>query len=241
MENILFALLICFVLQAIFFLIAYSFQTDKFTDFTYSLTFILISLYFYLIEQIPFILFLMILAWGVRLGSFLVFRTIQAGKDQRFDQMRSQFFRFMRFWIIQGTVCFILSLPIYFFTDFNYYGIVIALLGFIIETIADFQKYQFKFIEKNESFISSGLWKYARHPNYFGEILVWTGIFISTINSYWYISIISPITIFLILRYLSGVPLLEKNGLKKWGKDQAYLDYLKNTRMFIPIKKFQSN
>ena len=238
MNEILIAFFISFLLQSIFFLIAYYLQTDKFTDFTYSLTFILITFYFYLFYGLNLIIFLMILIWGIRLGGFLVLRVMKVGKDKRFDWFRHRFFGFMKFWIVQGFTCFLLLMPIYFYTKINYFGILIFLIGLLIESIADFQKYKFKLIDKNKSFINVGLWKYSRHPNYFGEFLVWIGIFITTINNFWYITIISPITIFLIIRYFSGVRILEEDGLKKWGKDKNYQNYLKNTNMFLPIKKF---
>ena len=237
MNEILLAFLISFGLQTIFFLIAYFLQTDKFTDFTYSLTFITIALYFYLTQNLSLIVFLMILLWGLRLGGFLVLRVIKVGKDRRFDDFRHKFFGFIQFWIVQGFTCFILLLPIYLFTELNYYGIIIFLIGLLIETIADYQKYRFKLVDKKKGFIHSGIWKHSRHPNYFGEILVWVGIFVATINTNWYISILSPITIYLILRYFSGVRILEENALKKWGKDKNYQKYLKNTNMFVPVKK----
>jgi steroid 5-alpha reductase family enzyme len=120
--------------------------------------------------------------------------------------------------------------------DYAIIGVVIWLLGWIIESIADFQKFKFK--QKNpDSFFNGGLYSKVRHPNYLGEILVWIGIFIFTIPSLdgWaWLSIISPIWIVVLLVKISGIPLLEDKAWKKYGDNPEFKKYLKNSWRLIP-------
>jgi len=114
------------------------------------------------------------------------------------------------------------------------------ILGFAIEIIADRQKTNFrKKSENKDKFISTGLWAFSRHPNYFGEILLWSGIAVMSISSLeglQYITLISPLFVYILLVYISGVRILEDQGLKKWGHLESYKEYIKNTpRLFFKL------
>ena len=116
-------------------------------------------------------------------------------------------------------------------------GLLIWVFGLLIEVVSDTQKN--KFNKKNKgAFIDVGLWKYIRHPNYLGEIIIWLGIFvisISYINSiFTALSILSPIFVFILLRFLTGVPQLEQRGQEKWGKQEKYLKYKERTGILLP-------
>ena len=123
-------------------------------------------------------------------------------------------------------------------------GSFVWLAGFIFESIADKQKFEFMKIKKNQKkLLNKGLWKYSRHPNYFGEILIWIGIYlftIPTLNSisllYAILGLISPVFIYIMLRYVSGIPILEKSAQKKFKKDKDYKNYIKDTPLLFPYK-----
>jgi steroid 5-alpha reductase family enzyme len=121
----------------------------------------------------------------------------------------------------------------------DYLGWTLWIIGFATEVIADHQKGQFRADPLNkETFIKTGLWSLSRHPNYFGEILLWFGLFISASSNFtkwWqYLSILSPTAVYLLITKMSGIPLLEQHGLKNWGHLPEYQTYLNNTPELIP-------
>ena len=122
----------------------------------------------------------------------------------------------------------IIELNIAFFT-----GLVLFIIGFSIEIIADYQKTKFRSISENKNkFITSGLWSKSRHPNYLGEIILWLGISVmsfSNLEGLQYITLISPIFTYWLIVYISGVSMLEKSGHEKWGHLKEYQDYIKKT------------
>lgn len=248
-ETILTTLAISFAIQIIFFTFAASLKTDKFTDLSYGLTFVIISLYHHLTNTLTTqstIITSMVVIWGLRLAIYLFIRILKTKKDKRFDEIRENFIEFAKFWILQGISIWIIIIPtaLYLNKDLtnlqmlNYIGIGIWLTGFIIETLADYQKFVFKNDSRNKNkFIKSGLWKYSRHPNYLGEILLWWGIFLYTIpalSNLEYLSIISPIYITSLISFVSGIPLLEKRYDKKFADDADYQEYKKKTGILFP-------
>ncbi|MFP4656189.1 MAG: DUF1295 domain-containing protein [Candidatus Woesearchaeota archaeon] len=107
-----------------------------------------------------------------------------------------------------------------------------------IESFSDFQKLTFKKQPKNKGrFIKSGLWKYSRHPNYFGEILCWIGVYVFC--GVWMWGLISPIFITTMLLFVSGIPLLEKKADEKWGGSREYQKYKHETPILIPWKNMK--
>tara|TARA_B100001996_G_scaffold35683_1_gene26573 strand:- start:2226 stop:2648 length:423 start_codon:yes stop_codon:yes gene_type:complete len=121
---------------------------------------------------------------------------------------------------------------------FFYIGFVLFLIGFSIEIIADSQKNTFRSHEENkDKFITSGLWAKSRHPNYFGEIMLWTGIALIALPSLsgaQYLTLISPVFTYILLVHISGVRMLEDMGNKKWGHLEEYKDYKDKTPRIIP-------
>lgn len=248
MNEILFALIISLTIQVILFIPAFIFKTDKLTDFSYSLTFIILTLFLLFTNNLTtgkIILATMILIWALRLGIFLFIRITKIKRDKRFDGVRESFTKFAKFWILQGIAVWVILIPsIYFITQntvltkLSYLGILIWASGFLIETISDSQKFSFMQSQnKKKTFISSGLWKYSRHPNYFGEMLCWIGIYIFTISSLStiqaLISIISPLFIIFILLFGTGVPKLEQSADAKFGKLKEYQEYKRRTSLVI--------
>ena len=184
----------------------------------------------------------MVTIWAVRLGSFLFKRISKDGGDSRFDKIKPNFVRFLNAWTIQALwVVLTTACAVAIITSGNdkslgivaYIGIAVWLFGFAIEVISDRQKTAFrKNPENSGKFITTGLWAWSRHPNYFGEIVLWTGIAIIALpilsGGQW-VTLISPIFIFLLLTRVSGIPMLEAKADKKWGDNADYQSYKKNT------------
>tara|TARA_B100000959_G_scaffold218595_1_gene230752 strand:+ start:1537 stop:2361 length:825 start_codon:yes stop_codon:yes gene_type:complete len=240
------AVLIAFVIQWVLFIPAYLMQTEKFYDLAGSLTYIsIISYVFYKSSEFNLgnlILSLFIIIWAVRLGSFLFFRIQKAGEDKRFRDIKLSPTRFFMTWTLQGmwvsicSACAITAISTSEGVIVNtlfFIGVITFILGFLIEIIADNQKTKFKDNPNNKNkFISTGLWSYSRHPNYLGEITLWTGVAImsfSSLSGLQLITLISPVFTYLLLVYVSGVRLLEARGKRKWGHLESYQEYIKNT------------
>ena len=245
------AVLIAFLIQWVLFIPAYIFQTEKFYDLSGSLTYIsVVSFCFYSnyessrINLGNIIISSLIIMWAVRLGSFLFIRIKKAGEDIRFREIKKSPSRFFMTWTLQGmwvslcSACALagiangIEINSYFYT-----GIIVFIIGFTAEIIADNQKSKFRKDPNNrDKFISSGLWKHSRHPNYLGEITLWLGISIisfSSLAGWQLITLISPIFTYLLLVYVSGIRILDYNGNKKWGHLDSYKDYRKNTPRLI--------
>ena len=182
MASILFStLLISLLINALFFVIAFKLQTDKFTDITYSLSFIFIAFFIYSFSNkkgFQTIGIMLVIIWALRLGGFLLYRVVRNGRDSRFDGMRESFSRFAKFWLNQAIVAWALMIPasIAFSTNksssLNYIallGVIVWIIGLIIESTADIQKFNFRLDPNNvNKWIDTGIWRYSRHPNYFG-------------------------------------------------------------------------
>ena len=187
-----------------------------------------------------------VLLWTIRLSFFLFQRVKRVGKDVRFDNLKFSFSKFLLAWMTQGLCVFICLLPILVVfssptsNDIMYLtlGGLLYFFGLLIEIIADYQKtIHNKLNNKKREFISSGLWSKSRHPNYFGEFLIWTGITIicfPVFSGFKYLALITPIFIYFLLNNISGVNLLEERAKEKWGNNPEYVKYLKNTPKFFP-------
>ena len=247
-------LVMCFVIQWIAYIPAFLLKTEKFYDLTGSLTYIgtvLFALYatgsFQNLKLGNLIVGMAIIMWAVRLGSFLFMRIRKDKKDGRFDSIKTSFSQFFMTWTLQGMWVFICSSAAFIaianpqgvvINSVFILGFVIFIIGFVVEVIADNQKTAFRSIPENkDQFINEGLWARSRHPNYFGEITLWTGVTIMGISSFEgmnYLAIFSPIFSYLLLVYVSGVRMLEYRGHKKWGHLDEYNSYKKNTPKLIP-------
>ena len=245
------AVLIAFLIQWALFIPAYIFQTEKFYDLSGSLTYIsVVSFCFYSnyessrINLGNIIISSLIIMWAVRLGSFLFIRIKKAGEDIRFREIKKSPSRFFMTWTLQGmwvslcSACALAGIANGIeINSYFYIGIIVFIIGFTAEIIADNQKSKFRQDPNNrDKFISSGLWKHSRHPNYLGEITLWLGISIisfSSLAGWQLITLISPIFTYLLLVYVSGIRILDYNGNKKWGHLDSYKDYRKNTPRLI--------
>ena len=251
-ETVKNAVLLSFLIHWILFIPAYILKTEKFFDLSGSFTYISIMIYVVSMRDDFYsnigniILASFILIWATRLGSFLFFRIKKAGEDRRFREIKTSFTRFFMTWTLSGmwvSLCSMCALTAISSSEgvimnpLFYMGSLIFLLGFIVEVVADRQKTIFrKKINNQNKFINTGLWSYSRHPNYVGEITLWTGVSIiscSSLEGSQYVSLISPIFTYLLLVYVSGVRQLEESGLKRWGDLDSYKEYLKNTPTLI--------
>jgi steroid 5-alpha reductase family enzyme len=245
-------LLLSLAINIAMFLVAYRLKSDKLTDISYAVSFAVLALVaFFQGGASPYhaILLAIILVWAVRIGGFLLYRVMQTGKDRRFDGVRENFRKFGTFWVGQAITVWVLLIPSLMafrapadVSQLASIGCVVWLLGFVIETTADFQKYAFSQNSANkDKWIESGIWRYSRHPNYFGEILVWVGVYIVTLAALdipqSLIGLVSPLTIIALLLFVSGIPPLEKAADKRWGELPAYKTYKRRTSTLVPLPK----
>ncbi len=250
---------VSFLVHWIVFIPSYLAKTEKFYDITGTVAYLVLlyissllttSYFSDKVELRSMVAISLVTIWAIRLGVFLFIRVLRVGEDRRFREAKQSFSKYLLWWTMSALWVFLttanaLTLIINnsnLFNDiFFYFGIAIWAFGFLIEVIADEQKRRFRTDENNqEDFISSGLWRLSRHPNYFGEILLWIGMAIiafPTLQGLQYITLISPIFIYLLLTKISGVNLLEIRADKKWGGTIEYEAYKKNTPILIPFLK----
>jgi steroid 5-alpha reductase family enzyme len=240
-----------FLIQWVVFIPAYLRQTEKFFDLTGSLTYISVITFGLIfstgIDARAILLWAMVVIWAIRLGTFLFRRIRKAGKDDRFDEIKPSFIRFLNVWTIQGLwVTFTMATALAAITTtlrkdldaFAILGCLIWVFGFTFEVAADSQKSRFNANPANKGkFIQTGLWSRSRHPNYFGEIMLWVGIAIialPVLQGWQWVTLISPVFVTLLLTRVSGIPLLEKKADQKWGGQEDYEAYKKKTPVLIP-------
>jgi steroid 5-alpha reductase family enzyme len=242
---------LAFLIQWLAFIPAYLLQTEKFFDLTGSLTYIsvitLALIFSTGADGRSILLWALVIIWAIRLGTFLFGRIKKAGKDDRFDEIKPSFIRFLNVWTIQGLwVTFTMAAALVAITTstrkeldlFAILGFLVWAFGFAFEVTADYQKSRFSANPDNKGkFIQTGLWSRSRHPNYFGEIMLWVGVAIialPVLQGWQWVALISPVFVTLLLTRVSGIPLLEKKADKKWGGQEDYESYKKRTPVLIP-------
>lgn len=250
--NVLAALIVSFAIQALFFAFAAAFKTDKVTDLSYSLSFALLSILLVLVNRafapVQLIAASLVVIWAARLGAYLLSRILKIGKDARFDDKRGNFLKFLGFWVLQAISVWAIMLPVTVLLSLpsgaplgavSLAGACIWVVGFAIEAASDAQKHAFRNDPRNNGrWIQSGLWKRSRHPNYFGEVVLWWGLFLLAVPSFsvsLLFTIVGPVFITLLILFVSGVPLLEKSADEKYGNDPEYQAYKRRTSIFIPL------
>lgn len=240
-----------FVFFTIVFIIAQSKNNNSIVDMGWGLGFIFIALHGILTAETMtlagYTMFAMVLLWGLRLFLYISIRNWGKPEDYRYVAMREKWGNkhprvqaFFKVFMVQGLLMMIVAAPIHaaflITTEVNMIWIIIAivlfLIGFYFETVGDIQLRKFISNPANKGKVmQSGLWKYTRHPNYFGETVMWWSIFIVIVSAPWgIVSIIGPLLITLLLLFVSGVPLLEKKYMKK----PEFVEYAKRTSIFFP-------
>ncbi len=251
----LFALAVAatFIIQIIVYLPAMMLKTEKFFDLTGASTFTLVSIALLALAPLPdtrsWALAAMVILWAVRLGPFLFLRIRKAGADNRFDDIKGSPLVFLRVWILQGLWVSLTASAAWIamssdaslrepFGWISIVGIVLWVIGMTFELTADLQKSAFKADPKNAgTFIRTGLWSRSRHPNYFGEIVLWIGVFLvaaPALHGWQWAAVLSPVFVILLLTRVSGVPLLEASADKRWGGQDDYETYKMHTPVLIP-------
>lgn len=239
-----------FTLNWLVFAHAYANQTERFFDATGSLTYLtLTGVALALGPRDPRALLIgaCVILWAARLGTFLFRRISQDGGDGRFDALKPDFARFLMTWTLQGLWVFLtlacglaamttaepiaLGLPAAI-------GTTMWIVGWAIEVTADQQKRAFRHDPENQGrFITTGLWSWSQHPNYFGEILLWAGIAVialPTLHGPQLATLISPIFVYVLLTRISGIPLLRARAKKQWGDEAEYQAYRARTAVLVP-------
>jgi steroid 5-alpha reductase family enzyme len=244
-----------FLIQWLVFIPAYLLQIEKFFDLTGSITYISVIAIAVIFsagaDGRSILLSALVVIWAIRLGTFLFGRIKKAGKDDRFDEIKPSFIRFLNVWTIQGLwVTFTMAAALVAITtttrkEFDLFAIVgflIWIFGFAIEVIADSQKSRFSANSDNKGkFIQTGLWSRSRHPNYFGEIILWIGVAViafPVLQGWQWVALISPVFVAFLLTRVSGIPLLENKADKKWGGQEDYESYKKRTPVLIPRLRY---
>jgi steroid 5-alpha reductase family enzyme len=242
---------LAFLINWLAFVPAYISKTEHYYDLTGSFTYLsVVALAVVLVpalDERAKVVACLVVLWAIRLGTFLFRRIQRDGGDDRFDEIKTNPARFLTAWTIQAlwvvvtAACALTvitserSVPIGFFA---YLGILLWVFGFITEVVADQQKSSFKKNPDNRGrFIQSGLWSWSRHPNYFGEIVLWCGIAVialPVLSGWQWLVLCSPVFVFLLINYVSGVNKLEDKAEKKWGDDPDYLAYRQRTsKLFL--------
>ena len=244
--------LIIFVYASVWFAIAVYKKRNDVADIAWGLGYMLICgylFYTYPATEISILLYTLVTAWGLRLSIHIYSRNKNKTEDFRYKTWREEWSKsfylrsYLQVFLLQGLFLLIIISPVIHvavqlpvkWNGFTWIGLCCWIIGFYFQAVADWQLSVFKSDKNNKGLIiQTGLWKYSRHPNYFGEILMWWGILIITIpfsNSFYFI--ISPLTITLLLAFVSGVPLLEK----KYKGNPAFEEYKKRTSVLIPMPR----
>jgi len=217
-------------------------------DSLWSVFFIVFTISVYLKEDSPEIragiVLLLVIIWAIRLSSHITLRHWGHEEDHRYKTIREnnspgfEFKSLYMIFIFQAIIAWVIAMPLYFavvsksmWCLFDVIGIVLWMTGMLFESVADYQLTQFKKHKENSGkILTTGLWKYSRHPNYFGEFLIWWGFFCFALSSADYFTVISPLIMTFLLLKFSGVGLLEKTMKSRPGYEQ----YMKNTNAFFP-------
>lgn len=243
--------IIAFLLNWLMFVPAYLAQTEHYYDLTGSFTYLAVIATAVVLsgdlDSRAVIVAAMVVLWAVRLGSFLFTRVKRAGKDDRFDDIKMNTLRFFSAWTLQALwVTLTAACALVIITTehkqamdvIGNIGILLWIVGMGFEIVADQQKTAFKKNPDNSGrYISSGLWSWSRHPNYFGEIVLWTGIAVIAVpilHGWQWVAIISPLFVYCLIRYLSGINMLEQKAEKVWGDEPEYQRYKANTPLLFP-------
>ena len=251
MTAILISFGVAFAVNGAFFAVAATRRTDVVTDLSYSLTFALLAVVLLFTgagKPVQVLGSLLVVGWAARLGAYLFRRILRMKVDHRFDGIREHPLRFARFWILQAITVAVVMLPVSYLLDRDHppglgawtvVGTASWLVGLVLEAVADAQKSAFRAKEENNGrFVASGLWRYSRHPNYFGEMLVWWGLFlyaIPVLHGAAFAVVAGPLFITLLLLFVSGIPPLERSADARYGSDPSYRDYKRRTSLLVPL------
>ena len=242
---------VVFGVQWLAFLPSFAFRTERFYDVVGSVTYVGSVLLAAMLAKRGdvrnLLLAGMVLIWALRLGSFLFLRVLRSGKDDRFRDIKQSFARFLAAWTIQALwITFTVGAVLAAMTAsravpmgaLEWIGLVVWLVGFGLEATADEQKRRFRGDPSSRGrFIQTGLWAWSRHPNYFGEIVLWVGaalVAAPVLRGWAWVTMLSPVFVLMLLTRVSGIPILERRADERWGEDAEYRSYRARTSVLIP-------
>lgn len=240
-----------FVVNWIAFIPSWIKETEHFFDLTGAITYVSVTSLALLLgtngEATSVLMAVLVFIWAGRLGSFLFRRIGRDGSDRRFNKIRSNPVRLFETWTLQALWVSLTAIAAWVgitsvdgaeFGLLTIIGLAVWIVGFAIEVKADTEKSAFKKVQTNSGkFISTGIWAWSRHPNYFGEITLWAGMALIALPAFdgrEFVALVSPLFVLLLLTKISGLPALERRGLKRWGDDPAYQDYLASVPILVP-------
>lgn len=190
---------------------------------------------------------ILVTIWGIRLSIHIFMRNRKKPEDSRYQKWRQEWGRwfvvrsYLQVFILQGLLLLVISTPLIFMAEngrdsvglISFAGVIVWALGFIFEAISDYELRKFiRDPSHKGQIMQSGLWRYSRHPNYFGEVTQWWGIWLISYGSPWFAwGIIGPVTITLLILKVSGVPMLEK----KYEGNRGFEEYKARTSKFFPL------
>lgn len=241
-----------FAIQWLVFIHALLARTERFFDLTGSVTYIALAILALLVSPsrsaLSVLMAAMVVIWAVRLGTFLFRRVLRSGGDDRFDEILKAPPRLFMTWTLQGLWIALTGLAAWIvissggdrpFSPWSIIGLVVWACGITVEVVADAQKSAFRARTANRGeFVHEGLWSWSRHPNYFGEILLWTGVFLAAapvLSGWQWLAVLSPVFVTVLLTRVSGIPLLEKKADSKWGSRTDYQEYMESTSVLVPL------
>lgn len=236
------------VYQAIFYTICRVYRTGKLADLAGTTNFLVLALMTYILGGRTWrtgVLTLYTIMWSSRLGVFLLLRVLQWGHDRRYERLRDRGMEGL-FWVVQGLWVWAVSLPVTIantlatgvpFGLLDAIGGVVVVTAVVMEAVADMTKLRAD-RQAGPPWMSTGVWSWSRHPNYFFEICVWVGVVLAgwhSLGRLWLVAIVSPVFTALLLLFVSGVPVLEASADRRFGQRGDYLEYKKGTSVLIPV------
>ncbi len=246
---LLLAILWCYM--TLWFLVSLLKKRNDVADIAWGLGFVLLAWFaFYLVETSQarqLLVNILVTVWGARLAAHIYFRNRGKKEDYRYKEWRAKWGKwfylrsYFQVYLLQGALLYLIVFPVLTVHRnpggplglLDAVGALIWLIGFLFESVGDLQLSAFIKNSANKGkLISEGLWKYTRHPNYFGEVAQWWGIWIIAISApYWFLSVVGPLTITILIVKVSGIPMLEK----KLSKHPDFEEYKEKTSIFFPL------
>lgn len=238
--------LLIFIYQTIWFFVSLVVKRNDVADLAWGLGFIVVCSYLLIVSPTSSLalISLLTLIWGLRLASHIYSRLKKTTEDTRYLAWRQEWGSFfilrsyLQVYLLQGVFMYAISLSAIISSTTNYFspglstlGTSVWLIGFLFEAIADKQLSEFVKTKKPGQVMQSGLWRYSRHPNYFGEVTQWWGILLVALSARDIFALLSPATITFLILFVSGVPLLEK----KYQGNPEFEVYKQKTSVFVPL------
>jgi steroid 5-alpha reductase family enzyme len=251
LPAVLSCLLLAFGINWVAFVHSWLAKTEKYYDLTGTATYLSVVLLALVLvgryDARSLLLVGLVAVWTLRLGVFLFRRILASGSDSRFEEILTNPAQLFMTWTLQGLwVSLTLAAALAAITtevaiDLGWWwipGTILWVAGMTFEVTADAQKSAFKADPANEgAYISTGVWAWSRHPNYFGEMTLWVGIALISVpvlQGWSYVALVSPVFVYVLLRYISGVPLLERKARRRWGDDPQWRAYQRDTPLLFP-------